>query len=435
MLDQSFLSLKNAQPTVAANESTNSANSDVSLESNTSAQADKNSKTVVGGRFSEVFKETETAIKSVNNESAEPRSFLETASLTTVNLVDISSELTPLNTPALPRGILVSDLQNITIDITTEVNSDVVELEIDLSSDTELPETLAIPTDDLETIDVDILTDNAAIPLAIAPTIADTKVNDKTITILPNQRLPEQSPSLTTSSTILNTSEGPTKSLLTDPLMPATQTSLSLSVAAASNKAFAEQFDKIVAEQINLGNGDASIDIDSDLLKGLTPLNPASASSQAALAEASKTPLTVTIPFQQAQWGSAVAEKVMWLSSHGLQEAEIQLDPPELGPLQVKVSIENDQAHVSFVVQHSNVKEALEQTATRLREMFDAEGIDLVDVDVSDQSADQGQEDAEALANEWNEATDNAEPQANDQNAASNVSYIATSESGIDAYV
>jgi len=39
------------------------------------------------------------------------------------------------------------------------------------------------------------------------------------------------------------------------------------------------------------------------------------------------------------------------------------IDPPELGPLQVKISVENDQAHVSFVVQNAQVKEALEQTS------------------------------------------------------------------------
>ncbi len=119
------------------------------------------------------------------------------------------------------------------------------------------------------------------------------------------------------------------------------------------------------------------------------------ASMQAAIGKAQ---LSVVIPFQQAQWGQAVAERVMWMSSKGIQEAEIHLDPPELGPLQVKVSMANEQAHVSFVVQHSSVREALDQNAMRLREMFDAEGIDLVDVDVSDQSeqnADRSDDDAQ----------------------------------------
>ncbi len=103
-----------------------------------------------------------------------------------------------------------------------------------------------------------------------------------------------------------------------------------------------------------------------------------------------KAQLAVSTPFQQAQWGKDVAERVMWMSSQGIQEAEIHLDPPELGPLQVRVSVVNEQAHVSFVVQHSTVREALDQNAMRLREMFDGEGINLADVDVSDQSQEQG---------------------------------------------
>lgn len=105
-----------------------------------------------------------------------------------------------------------------------------------------------------------------------------------------------------------------------------------------------------------------------------------------------KAQLSVTIPFQQAQWGQAVAERVMWMSSQGIQEAEIYLDPPELGPLQVKVSVANEQAHVSFVVQHGSVREALDQSAMRLRELFEGEGINLADVDVSDQSEQSEQE-------------------------------------------
>lgn len=112
------------------------------------------------------------------------------------------------------------------------------------------------------------------------------------------------------------------------------------------------------------------------------------------IAPTDKSQLSITIPFQQAQWSEAVAERVMWMSTKGIQEAEIQLDPPELGPLQVRVSVTNEQAQVSFVVQNASVRDALDQSAMRLREMFDAEGINLTDVDVSDQSQQQAGDDS-----------------------------------------
>lgn len=88
----------------------------------------------------------------------------------------------------------------------------------------------------------------------------------------------------------------------------------------------------------------------------------------------------------QPKWQAAIAERIAFMSSQKITSAEIRLDPPELGPLQVKVHITQDQASVSFTSQNAVVREALDQTAFRLRDMFNSEGINLVDVDVSDQS-------------------------------------------------
>ena len=94
----------------------------------------------------------------------------------------------------------------------------------------------------------------------------------------------------------------------------------------------------------------------------------------------------VKTPFGQPQWGGAIAERVAFLASQRVTVAEIHLDPPELGPLQLRVTVNQDQASVSFVTQHAAVREALDQSAFRLREMLDSEGLNLVDVDVSDKS-------------------------------------------------
>lgn len=98
--------------------------------------------------------------------------------------------------------------------------------------------------------------------------------------------------------------------------------------------------------------------------------------------------LTMDASFNQAKWGDAVTEKVMWMSSKGVKEASIQLDPPELGHLTIKVSLtQQEQAQVSFTAQNNNVREALEHHSQRLKDMFAEEGMDLTDVDVHDQSS------------------------------------------------
>ncbi len=151
--------------------------------------------------------------------------------------------------------------------------------------------------------------------------------------------------------------------------------------------------DKLAIDKLNFAQllnasgvaGDSSPKLSTDI-SSIAALSTAQTTVATATA---KPQLAIGTPFQQAQWGEAVTERVMWLSSQGLQEAEIHLNPAELGPMQVKVSVANEQAHVSFVVSNTSVREALDQNAIRLREMFDGEGINLVDVDVSDQSQQQ----------------------------------------------
>ncbi|UTA49491.1 flagellar hook-length control protein FliK [Simiduia sp. 21SJ11W-1] len=105
-------------------------------------------------------------------------------------------------------------------------------------------------------------------------------------------------------------------------------------------------------------------------------------------------PLPITVPVNQPNWGQAAGERVLWMISSKLQTADIQLDPPELGPLQVKVHVNNDQVSLTFVSPHAHVREALDFQALRLREMLEGQGLNLVDVDVSDQSFQSQQEQA-----------------------------------------
>ncbi|GAA5316915.1 MAG: flagellar hook-length control protein FliK [Candidatus Pelagadaptatus aseana] len=85
----------------------------------------------------------------------------------------------------------------------------------------------------------------------------------------------------------------------------------------------------------------------------------------------------------QPKWQAVISERVAFMASQNIKSAEIQLDPPELGPLQVRVTVNQDQASVAFASHHAQVREALDQTAFRLRDMLQQEGMTQVDVDVS----------------------------------------------------
>ncbi|PKG93822.1 flagellar hook-length control protein FliK [Pseudomonas sp. Choline-3u-10] len=91
------------------------------------------------------------------------------------------------------------------------------------------------------------------------------------------------------------------------------------------------------------------------------------------------------VQMQQAGWSEAVVDRVMWLSSQNLKSAEIQLDPAELGRMEVRIDMTKDQTQVTFLSPHAAVRDALEGQMQRLRDMFAQQGMTM-DVNVSDQS-------------------------------------------------
>lgn len=82
-------------------------------------------------------------------------------------------------------------------------------------------------------------------------------------------------------------------------------------------------------------------------------------------------------------WSEAMGERIMWMMGKGIQAASIRITPPHLGPIQVQLSVQNDQASVNMITQHGVVKEALEAAMPRLREMLAESNLQLVNVDVS----------------------------------------------------
>ena len=97
-------------------------------------------------------------------------------------------------------------------------------------------------------------------------------------------------------------------------------------------------------------------------------------------------------------WQQAMSERVMWAANQQVQSATIQLDPPELGSLQVKLHIFQDQVSVTFTSPHANVRDAVEQSMPRLREMMAEQGLNLGESSVNDQSSEQGRQQREMFS-------------------------------------
>ena len=92
--------------------------------------------------------------------------------------------------------------------------------------------------------------------------------------------------------------------------------------------------------------------------------------------------LAMDVPVGHPQWDKALGERIQWMIGKEVQQAELKLTPPNLGPLEVRVSLHNDQANVSILAAHAPAREALEAALPRLREMFGEASLNLVNVDV-----------------------------------------------------
>jgi flagellar hook-length control protein FliK len=109
--------------------------------------------------------------------------------------------------------------------------------------------------------------------------------------------------------------------------------------------------------------------------------------------------MPLDIPVGQAGWDRAVGERIQWMVGQNIQQAEIKLNPPNLGPMEIKISMQNEQTSVTFVATQAPTREAIEASIPRLRELFGEINLNLANVDV-------GQQQAGESAHDWRAGSD-----------------------------
>ena len=85
-------------------------------------------------------------------------------------------------------------------------------------------------------------------------------------------------------------------------------------------------------------------------------------------------------------FSNALGERVVVMADRDLSRARIALNPPQLGPIEVRVQVSGEQASVAFTAHSHLTREAIEQALPRLREMLGGQGFTQVDVNVSQHS-------------------------------------------------
>jgi flagellar hook-length control protein FliK len=150
---------------------------------------------------------------------------------------------------------------------------------------------------------------------------------------------------------------------------------------------------------------DAAISADATLKSGEknTPEAPAndfhallerattmtSAATQQANTSSSAPSLRVDTPMGQAGWRDEVGQKLTWMVGNNRQQADLVLNPPQLGRVEVSLTMNGDQATAIFTSSNPAVREALENSLHRLREVLADAGVSLGQTQVGSESPNQ----------------------------------------------
>jgi flagellar hook-length control protein FliK len=122
-----------------------------------------------------------------------------------------------------------------------------------------------------------------------------------------------------------------------------------------------------------------------------TPTNSFAAIHAAALAnlrgeptQAAQAPLPIHVatPADSPAWPEEVGHRVSWMVGQHESQAELTLTPPQLGKIEVSITISGDQTSAQFVTATPAARELIEQSLPRLREILEQSGISLGQTDV-----------------------------------------------------
>ncbi|MFI3138399.1 MAG: flagellar hook-length control protein FliK [Methylococcaceae bacterium] len=83
------------------------------------------------------------------------------------------------------------------------------------------------------------------------------------------------------------------------------------------------------------------------------------------------------------EWNKELGSKIIWMTNQNISSAELKLNPQHLGPISIHIDMQKDQATVSFTAQNAGVKEMLEASIPKLREMMQSQQLNLAEVSVS----------------------------------------------------
>lgn len=127
---------------------------------------------------------------------------------------------------------------------------------------------------------------------------------------------------------------------------------------------------------------------------------------------------TINAHLHSAAWPQQFSDKIVWLARNEQQSAQLTINPPQLGPIQISLNLSGDQASIAFASPHAEVRQAIESAMPQLKEMLSSAGISLGQSNVGANLSQQTANNPFADANGNRSADENAILPANDKAAS-----------------
>jgi len=88
--------------------------------------------------------------------------------------------------------------------------------------------------------------------------------------------------------------------------------------------------------------------------------------------------LSLNAPMQQGnRWAAEFGDRMAWIANNRFNSATLQVNPPQLGPIEVRILMSGDQAAVSFVAVQPQTREAIQQALPVLASSLASQGLSL----------------------------------------------------------
>jgi flagellar hook-length control protein FliK len=97
--------------------------------------------------------------------------------------------------------------------------------------------------------------------------------------------------------------------------------------------------------------------------------------------------LSIQAPVHQAErWATEMSDRLAWVANNRFSAATLQVNPPQLGPIEVRIALNGDQVAVSFAAVQPQTREAIQQALPALAASFAGQGLSLGQTSVGSQN-------------------------------------------------